>query len=564
MHSFLNKCIFIFLTAVPVFSQTADREQGLMTFEPLWRQALGGEILSLPDVQAQSAVVALDSGSIKAYSTSGTPIWSYSARGRISPFVTRSREGTSYLSRTNGTLIAVNRSGRELWRRNIGSPLSAKVVSGWDGRLFVPADKNIFCYTASGNLLWTRSFNYSISIPPKLDCRGGIIFALENNDVYRIDHFGSAYVWSLPAAPAVLLSVEELKELKILVLYRDGTMGFLGDAQEWYMTAQGNINVSLLPRLPSPPLAAASRESNAAAILSNGSVVLVCLKENKILWNASSHSGEIIRQGGAAEQEAELIYDERGIFILTRNGVSGFSHDGRRLWYMYLQNTAAIPALGDDGVLYSGGKDWILSTFKVENRVLQSRNSIYGPVPDGSYKVGISSPPVTHDIPLLDFEIRNRLEQINAAVNSGRVGVNESSWKSLLLAISSDHEDIQIRIKALRLLGQIGSRETIPLLVGIFRKETEPLVKAAAVSAIGSIGVDPDGIAIQTFIYTLAQSQMKDEQVLSAIASATGALCRFSGPPLSETGIKLLNLLTESSKPSSVRRLANRELASLK
>jgi len=564
MHSFLNKCIFLLLTAVPVFSQTTDREQGLMTIEPLWRQALGGEVLSLPDVQAQSAVVALDSGSIKAYSISGTPMWSYSARGRISPFVTRSREGTSYLSRTNGTMIAVNRSGRELWRRNIGSPLSAKVVTGWDGRLFIPADKNIFCYTASGNLLWTRSFNSSFSIPPKLDRGGSIIFALENNEVYRIDHFGNAYVWALPAAPAVLLSAEDQQELKILVLYRDGTMGFLGDAQEWYTTAQGNINVSLLPRLPSPPLAAANRENNTAAILSNGSVVLVCLNEKRILWNTSSHIGEIIRQGGAAEQEAELIFDERGIFILSRNGVSGFSHDGRRIWYMYLHNTAAIPALGDDGILYSGGKDWILSAFKVENRVLQSRNSIYGPVPDGSYKVGISFPSVIQEIPLLDFEIRNRLEQINTAVISGRVGVNECSWKSLLLAISANHEDIQIRIKALRLLGQIGSRETIPLLVSIFRKETEPIVKAAAATAIGFIGVDPDGIAIQTFLYTLTQSQMRDEQVLGAIASATGALCRFSGPPLSETGIKILNLLTESSKPSTVRRLASRELSSLK
>jgi outer membrane protein assembly factor BamB len=166
--------------------------------------------------------------------------------------------------------------------------------------------------------------------------------------------------------------------------------------------------------------------------------------------------------------------------------------------------------------------------------------------------------------PPQEFEIINRLEQISSAVGSGIIGANEPAWTTFLLTVSTNQEFIHNRIDALRLLGQIGSRETIPWLVNIFRRENEPVIRAAAAAAIGAIGVDPEGIAIQTFLYTLINTNIRDELLLTAIASATGDLCRFSGPPLSDTGIRILNLLAESSQPSVVRRQANMELATLK
>ncbi|MDR0324171.1 MAG: PQQ-like beta-propeller repeat protein [Treponema sp.] len=564
MYSSLRKCVILFLTAVPLFAQNyeAQREQGLITIEPFWRQALGGAVLSLPSVQAQSAVVALDGGNIRAYSTAGTPMWNYSSRGRISEFVTRSREGTSYFSRTNGTLIAVNRSGRELWRRNIGGPLSAKVIAGWDGRLFVPAEKNILCYTASGTLLWRKTLDSSFTISPKLDRGGRIIFALENNEVYSVDPYGNTHLWILSKTPAALLSSEQRQ---IIVLYTDGTMETLEMSEDWFITAQSEVHSITLPRLPSSPIAAAIRGNNLAALLDDGRTVLVSTDERKILWTGDSHIRELLKNNGRAEMEAEMLFDERGIFILSRNGATGFSHEGRRLWYMFLHNAAAIPAFGEDGVLYSGGRDWILYAYKIEERTLRTENSLYGPAPEGSYRTGNQQSSLMSENPLLEYEIKSRLEQIDFAVNTGRVGANEPAWMTFLFMISASQEQhIQYRIGALHLLGQLGSRETIPWLANIFRRETEPMVRAAAAAAIGTIGVDPDGIAIQTFLYSMLQSNIRDEQVLTAIASATGALCRFSGPPLSETGIRILNLLSDNSLPSAVRRRANAELASLR
>jgi len=564
MKLFLKKCVFFLFAAVSVFSQSknSEREQGLITADPFWRQALGGSILSLPSVQAQSAVVALDGGNIRAYSTSGTPMWNYSARGRISPFVTRSQEGTSYLSRTNGTLIAVNRIGRELWRRSIGSPLYAGVVTGWDGRLFVPTtDKKILCYTASGTLLWTRTFESPFLLAPKLDHGGGIIFALENNEVYSIDPFGNTRVWTLSSTPSVLLSVDQQN---VIAIYTDGFMEILGFAEEWYISAQVEERPLPLPRLPSAPLAAVNRGNSAAAVLDNGSIVFVSIDEKRILWEGDSHIKEFIKNGGRPEMKAEVFFDERGIYILSKNGATSFTHDGRRQWFTFLQNAAAIPAFGNDGVLYSGGTDWILYAYKIEDRTLPARGNLYGSAPEGSYRTGIPQSSYMRNFPLFEHEKRNLLEEIETAINSGRVGSNEPVWTSFLLMISESHELIQLRLNALRLLGRIGSRETVPWLVNIFHKENEPIIKSAAAAAIGAIGVDPDGIALHAFLYTLIQRGIKDEQVLTSIASATGQLCRFSGPPLSETGIRILNLLCENYQPPVVRRQANMEIESLR
>ena len=557
---------------VPVLTQSQEsrrapaapvsREQGLLTIEPVWRQALGGAVLSLPSVQAQSAVVALDGGNIRAYSTAGTPLWDFSARGRISPYVTRSREGTSYFSRINGMLFAVNRAGRELWQRNIGSPLSARVVIGWDGRLFVPADKIIYCYTASGNLLWSLRLESPFLIPPQLNRSGGIIFALENNEVYQIDPFGNTFFLMATNKPAVLVPLDRLQ---ILALYTDGTMGILEQSQDWYMTARGESHSVVLPRLNSAPLAAAGRGNNIAIILSDGTTVLLSINEGRFLWQADSHIREFTRGGGRPDLVAEVLFDERGIFVLSRNGATGFLSDGRRLWYMLLQNTAAIPAFGNDGLLYSGGRDWILYAYKIEDANLPERGGIFGPPPSGSYSMGFPHSSFRFLFPLNEFELNLRLEQITAGLNTGRVGANEPAWKTLLMMIAESRFHIQRRLTALHLLGQIGSQETIPWLVTFYRQETEPAVRAAAIKTIGRIGVDPHGIAMQSFLFFVGSGAgVHDEQVLAAIVQATGALCRFSGPPLSETGVRILTTLTARTQHPVVRDLAIRELASLR
>jgi outer membrane protein assembly factor BamB len=549
-----------------------DQERGQVNTEYLWRQALGGKIIGLPTVQAQSVVMALDGGNVKAYSTSGRSLWNFSARGRLSPFVTRSPEGTSYISRTNGIFIAINRVGRELWRLNPGGPISGPVVTGWDGRLFIPTGKKISCYTASGNLLWSRSFEERISVSPRLDRTGGVMFALENGEVIRLDPFGTAIGWKLSSAPRLLLSFSRTDAAFAGALLTIVAAHQNGELQTMESAAPDRAPLSL-PPLPAPPLAAADRGSHAAITMSNGQVLMFSGFDGKIIWTGDSH----IRVYGlaAADNEAAMIFDERGVYVLSINGATGFTADGKRLWFTSLKNAAGIPAFGDDGILYSGGADWILYAWRLEDRSLSQKRSLYGPAPEGSYGTGSPPPSLWMNSPHRydENQIRQELDSIRRGIQSGRVGESEIEWAAYLMeTVAGDYKrpgtpaarprvQLDQRVLALQLLARIGSRETIPWLTNVFRKETDQVVRAAAAEAIGNIGVDPEGIAIQAFLDAASLGNpARDEQSLVAVAAATGALCRFSGPPLFDAGAKVLALLSMATQPPLVQRQAQREL----
>jgi len=553
--------IFFFLfCSFTVFAQGVNIETNTAW---LWRQAVGGAVTGRPTVQAQSVVVVQDGGTVKAYSASGRPLWSFFSRGRLSPYVTRSREGTAYICRTNGIFIALSRIGKELWRTNIGGALSGPVVVGWDGRVFVPAARKLLCYTASGNLLWVKGLEDAVSAGPWLDQDGGILLALENGDVMRVDHYGAAMVRRLPSAPRLLLSAGP----SVLALHRSG------DVQLVDLSLPDAVTVNA-PRLPSPPLAAASREGSAAVALADGQVVLLSGADGKALWFADTHI-RIQQERGAAIQtnEAAVVYDDRGIYVLSASGAAGFSVDGKRLWFTTLKNASGIPAFDDNGVMYSGGSDWILYAWKLEDRAAKKKRTLYGPAPEGFYGTGIY-PPAAFTGYYDDALVKSKLDSIRREIIAGRVGEDEREWLVYLMNVAGSgrqgifsynrpRAQITHRILALQLLSRIGSSETIPWLVRFFRNEDEPLVKAAAARAIGGIGVDPEGIAIQEFLSAVITSTPSDEQILVSVAAATGALCRFSGPPLFDVGARILVLLT-NNQPQSVQQQARRELERLR
>jgi outer membrane protein assembly factor BamB len=570
--------IFIFWVFLPFFAPAQDgavsRDAGPVKAEPIWRQALGGAVTGLPAVQAQSAVVVLDGGNIKAYSTQGRPLWNYFAQGKLSPFVSRSPEGTCYISRTNGTFIAVNRAGRELWRLNSGGPLSAPAISGWDGRIFVPMEKTIACYTASGYSLWRKELEHLVVLGPILDKNGGLLMVLENKELLRIDPFGGVLSRSLDEIPAAALSLLKPDEKVDVKAWTRTLLFYKNSRVEIIDPASPGGKPHILPRLPAPPLAAVSRENAAAALLNDGRVILVSGDDGSFIWTGESH----LSGGEAQNAEAAMIFDERGVYVLSKSGGAGFTPDGRRLWFIRLDRAAAIPSFGDDGILYSGGADWILYAYRLEDRSRSPNQSVYGPLPGGSYRTGNPPPSPWADYYFRfdEIELQTQLDLINTAIKTGRVGEEELSYTAYLMEIASAgtdladktkaHPRVQVsyRTQALTLLGFLGSRETIPFLANLFMKDDEILIKVSAAQAIGAIGLDPGGLALRAFTMAMySPALIRDDQLLIAVANAVGALCRFSGPPLSDMGVKLLTSLTGSHVNAPVRARARRELQTL-
>ena len=564
---YLLPVLFAFLFLQPIFAQNEEYSEAF-----IWRQALGGYVIGNPVAQVESVVVATDGGSLKSFSSQGKPLWDYYARGKLAPFVSRSREGTSYICRTNGLFIAINRMGRELWQLDLRSPLIFPVLIGWDGRLFIFTDKKITCVTAAGYRLWSKTLEAKIAFAPVIDSGGGVILALENSEVLRIDAFGNTISYSVSSVPVAAVSLKiERYGLAILLLYGNSNIEIIIPALGNVESTKARLDVS------SPPLAAIGKDSEAAVLLKDGRIALLTPEYPprrvsidgipsgmRTLWTQASHINPPGLSGG---DSASLIFDERGIYVLSKGGATGFTDDGRRLWQIRLTGTAAVPAFGDDGVLFSGGVEWVLYAYRLESAVRAKQQLLYGEESEGDYGTGNPGPSSQADnyFRLYEAELKGRLNEIRWAIGSGAVGANEKEYAAYLMEIASDRQaGLLYRTEAARLLAYIGSRETIPFLANLFSRDSDFSIKTAAAAAIGRIGVDPEGLALRAFENAiLPPARLLDEETLTAVASAAGALCRFSGPPLSEAGVRLLTILSGYDMFPGTRNQALREIRSL-
>lgn len=538
----------------------------------LWKLPVGGKVIGLPSVQAGSVVVLSEDKTVRAFSRQGHALWTYESAKELSPYITRSREGANYLCTAGGTLIALNRIGRELWRTDMKASPAGPILLGWDGRLFVPTDKSISCYTTAGRLLWYKNLEGSLAAAPRLDNRGGLIAALDTGELLHIDGFGKTAVTQLSETPALIISLAEAEpqekgkkdeKLPVLILYKNGGLEVIGG------------EYPALPGLPAHPVGAANRNGRTAVALKDGQVILLSAEEGKILW--AGKSGVAPAESGEDGQETAMIYDERGIYMLSKAGAAGFTEQGQRQWFIRIIGATAVPIFSDEGMLYSGGNDWYLYAYRLENRTLFRQESLYGPPPEGSYRLGLPFPErKDYSNRFSESELKTQFSRIDKALAEGRVGEQEKEFTAFLMEVAGSLRNsvkasqakppvqFRERIQAVRLLAVLGSQELIPFLADLFSYEPDPLVKAAAAEAIGAIGVDPEGLGMRAFsLEVLSPGLMKDESVLLAVASAVGDLCRFSGPPVMQAGSSILVALAGADKPPRVRNRALEEIKSL-
>jgi outer membrane protein assembly factor BamB len=571
-HIFGLSLFLILSGSIAAQNRTAEPP---VSAEPIWEQDLMGDVIGLPFLQAESAVVVLKQGDVKSYSRLGNWLWTYHANDELTPHVTRAREGTTYVCTVKGMVIAINRIGRELWRFNLNSPLTAPIVIGWDGRLFMPVGNRIYCRTASGYSLWMEDLGSGIFVKPVIDHRGGLAMVLENNEFALVSHVSYIERFQLRDKPLhiVPLPIADGRD-SFFLFYNSGAV------ERIYRDSNYNLASESLPSLSQTPVAAINWKENAAVTLQDGSVQLLSIPGGEVQWTGESHENRSQQgQGNLSPYWAEMQFDERGIYMLSTKGVTGFrTSDGRRLWILRIEGAAAVPSFSDEGYLYSGGSDHILHAYRIEERRRNIARSIYGPMPEGSY--GLGNPPPSSWARLGDSRfdpviVKTMHDTVEDAIKQGQIGEDEPDFVAYLMEMagislspnySPVRPQIQIeqRTEFIRLLGYLGSRETIPFLANLFSRDREPIVKSSCAEAIGRIGVDPGGDAIKAFTFLLGpENAALDPSALMAAATATKNLCRFSGPPLSDAGIRLLRAFGATSFPARVKRHAEAELATL-
>jgi outer membrane protein assembly factor BamB len=455
------------------------------------------------------------------------------------------------------------------------SPVTAAVTTGWDGRLFIPTGSVLHCRTAAGFVLWRQDLGSAISTAPVADHAGGVVTALENGDFLRIDQFGAVERIGLDRPPAFIVPLKTGNNHSYFAAYPSGEADRI--TLNTGARAGRRLSRSKLPALPGAPAAAAGLDGRAAVLLRDGRVLL--LEGDRIVWQGNSHESAAEKGPGVLEPgEAVMGFDDRGVFVLSVRGATGFASGGRRRWLYRIGEAAAIPAFSGEGFLYVCGRDRRLRTYKVDAGSVKASRSVYGPYPEGTYGLGTPppSPWANNANRFDDAHIKAVYERIGQAVRTGRIGEQETAFTAYLMEMSggplnsanysSVRPPVHVpqRVEFIRLLGRIGSRETIPFLADLFYRDPDPSIKAACCEAIGRIGTDPGGDALRTFTTLLApDSAGRNPAILIPAISSIAALCRFSGPPLSVEGIRILALFVRYPD-SRIRQKAQSEFNALR
>ena len=537
----------------------------------VWRQPLSGNVISEISARLQSIVAVCEGGSVRAFGASGAPLWDYKVPGRFLPFLGRSRSAASYLCRTNGEFIALSRTGLVQWRLNLSGPIVAPPLSGWDERVFIFLSKKIVCLSASGHTLWQRELSAPLAGETALDRRGGVITVLEDNTLLFVSPFGEVSQIKLYEAPRFILpippeqraGVSRAKEgenengERVLLIYGDGRL----EAYTMAGKASGNLT-----HLGAAPVAAAAFKSYAVVQLSTGFLAALDVDKGAVRWKSPSMPG-VGAAGNRAQRPLIQFDEEEGlIYLLSITGAAAFKFDGTELWNTRLENAAVTPAF-DEGALYSGGRDWILYAYKAEARPDPPPRASLPALGRYGLGQGPSRREWTDFSERYDFEYETLLRQMEKSILSGGLGEEEPVVVRSLIGIVSDKQTILTeRVEAARLLGLIGSTETTPFLARRLLAESDGTVQTEIVLALGRIGVDPQGRVLDVFQRLIERQRpvIQNEPLFLAIAAALGNMCRFSGPPVSERGVRLLVMLANENSSSAVHEKARRELESLR
>ena len=545
---------------------------------PNWFRDIGVSALDRPYLMAESLVLANADGSIRSIYMTGTDLWNFNPQDEVTPFLARSVEGATYLSDTTGLFKAINRVGNDLWYENLGSQVTFHPVVGWDGRIFIPVGSRMYTRTASGQPLWSRDFESPMVLSPMLDNLGSVVTVLENRDFLRVSQFSAIDRIRLDEIPVHIAPVMSGSNQSYVLFYSGGRTEKINFTESG---PRGNrLSRASFPSMESTPAAAAGRGDKIAAVLWDGRVLLIDYNGN-ILWTDNSHETAAERGRGNIDQSNTLVqFDSRGIYIITTRGATAFAEDGRRRFLHRFEEAVNIPAFSEEGLLFVNGTDSSIYAYKLDNKpLIVQRSRYYGPMPEGNYGLGDPPPsPWSMDPHRWEANEQARMYEIlEAMINSGQIGENEPIITAYLHEIigffltEGNYSQVRPRvlpmqhINFIRLLGRIGSRDTLPFLLTIFNRYHEPSVRSACAEAIGMIGVDPEGAAFISYSFFLTPNNPnRDPQLLLSAARSITDLSRFSGPPLAGEGILLLRFFSNLTWiPLRVREQINDYLAYL-
>ncbi|HUX42624.1 MAG TPA: HEAT repeat domain-containing protein [Rectinemataceae bacterium] len=569
---------------------------------PLFKLSIGGRPLAPPVLDTTRARAALwtlsEDGSLYLLSEDGRLLFKKAIAGP-EPWLGLDPFGRALVISDDGQgprLEVLTRLGNlawtfplERWVRQEAASGEAKPSAGGgaagkgldgvdfgpDGRFLLRSGRHLLCLSPAGRPLWSYELPLGSSCAPALDAEGDFLFGLTDGSVLVLSPYGErldtirALSAGLGAAAGAGVGVTALAAFgQTLALgYGDGRVALSRDKAPLALigrtgAAQSFIAIGTIEAGEATGGGFATGSERIVALDRLGTLSAFDL-DGRRLWGAET-----------GLTSASLFPAVSRLVVTGEGKAVSYSWEGELLREASITNAVARAVLAPSGLLFSAGADWILAAYRYE-APLQRLASPSPPAcpadPSALVARGISEAGFLSEGRQLSL-----VADIEKRLDSATIGEREAGDRAVLEAMakgslseaewSSARRRFQLfvrpRVEACRLLGEIGSPASIDALVDIALSKADPSVRAAALRAIGAIGVDPGVVADRAFAIATSATAV-DEEVASALVDAIEAIALRSGATPSPEAARALMALSGPLYPAAVGARAEAALARL-
>jgi len=520
-----------------------------------WALVTGGKIACQPALGLRGTVyLPCQDRNLYAVSPSGWIEWSFPLEGRPSAGAVVAYDGTIYAGTEGGTLYALAPNGAQRWRFSVSSGACLSPCLGKDGSLYLPTTGGtLYALDYMGGEKWRYRFKAPLSASPAVGPDGTLYISSEDRRLHALEP-GGGKKWeaSLPGpggSPAVGW---------------DGTL-YVGGAGVQALSPAGTVLWSYaIPARTADPVLCADGTVVAGALDAR---LYALSPRGEKLWELEL--GEGIRHPAAITQNGAILVAAQGSRLYA------VSPSGRVLWSFSAREAVSPPTIGEGGRVYFGAEDWILYCLETEHG---------GPAP-GPWSLylhdtqhcgragalqdleGPSASILREMAFSFSAELKaSALEEIESHLEGRRylavhLGVMEEvlaflAREGVSRRVSEHGRPVAdfplLRLRSCRLLGALASNGARGQLLEVVRRDPDQAVAAAALKALGSIGLDPQG-EVGTGIGLQLERGGRSEAFVLAGLEALAAIQRRSGPFADAAVYSALVRISQGRYPRRVR-----------
>lgn len=551
------------LAQVPASVGSVSGGQSESEAEILFRFPVGGVVTTGPVVGGTMVWFISDSRTLYVLDSEGKAIGRRTISYRKAAFIVCDPFGRAVIPEETSLLTMINRAGQTVWTLDLGVPASGPPAFGLDGRMYVLAGRFLAAYTPNGRRLWRTELPLEAAGTVQTGPGGGPVLMLTDGSLRLWSQDGES-LWSffinfeMPSAPQATLHGA--------LMAADGqAVAFaLPDGRLARIDALGQLAWSFKVA-PLPAVLALGPDDGCLVAGRDGSLSLV--GPSGLVWRTSAKPGFV------PSDAALVVYDSR--YVLTwKGGAVSFGIDGGFYRELNIRNPATAPALAPGGSVFSGGVDWIMYAYRFERGLSVPEASTVPALDRQAVRQAAREEVFWTPGAMNDDVLLTGLADIEKSLKSGTIGGGAEN--AILYAAAVALGDFEApfgsgavspgpvprgplpRAMACQTLGMLGSPRSLPVLVEVFQRDPEPVVRAAAASAVAAIGLDPDGLAQEAF--ARAASEGLDLRTAFGVIDAIEGLYRSNGALDNLAGALALARLSVGNYPRDLRARAETAL----